>query len=151
MLPICRRYSKNSDDAYDILHDSFIKVYNHLADFKFYGSLEGWIKKIVIRTALNFYRNFSSQNETAGIEKYYGNVDLNPDILSDLTHQEIITKISKLPNCYRLVFNLFIVEGYSHKEVAEMLNIEESTSRIYLVKAKNILKCLLFELKCIII
>jgi RNA polymerase sigma factor (sigma-70 family) len=145
MLGISRRYARNYDDAKDILQDAFIKIFEKLAEFRNEGSLEGWILKTVIHTALNYYRKTSYSNEKAGLEKHYGASDVNPDIYACLTEKEIIAAISTLPDGYRMVFNLYAIEGYSHKEIAEMLGIDESTSRSQLFKARNILKEILLK------
>ena len=151
LFAICRRYAKNYDDAKDILQDAFIKIFNHLKDFRQQGSLEGWMRKTVIHTALNHYRNFSFRNEKAGIENRTNTIETDPDVIANLNEQDIVNAISSLPDGYRVVFNLYVVEGYSHKEIADILGIDESTSRSQLHKARNSLKELLLKTKNILL
>jgi RNA polymerase sigma-70 factor (ECF subfamily) len=151
MLSLSRRYARNLDDAKDILQDAFIKVFQHLADFKSAGSLEGWIRKTVVHTALNFYRKSAYKSEKPGLEKYQGAVEVDRGALDNLNEQDIIWAIATLPDGYRMVFNLYAIEGYSHKEIAEMLGIDESTSRSQLFKARNTLKEILLKTQNILI
>jgi RNA polymerase sigma factor (sigma-70 family) len=151
MLGVSHRYSRNRDDAYDVLQESFIKIFNHLADFKFQGSLEGWIRKTVVNTALNYYRKSSFQSEKSGLDKYQNSVEVDSEALDNLNEQDIVNAISTLPDGYRMVFNLYAIEGYSHKEIANLLEIDESTSRSQLFKARNSLKTLLFETQKILL
>jgi RNA polymerase sigma factor (sigma-70 family) len=151
MLAICRRYSRNYDDSKDILQDSFLKIFNNLSDFRNEGSLEGWIRKTVVHTALNYYRKTSFKNEKSGLEKHQGSTDIEPGAYESLNAQDIIDAISTLPDGYRMVFNLYAIEGYSHKEIAEMLDIDESTSRSQLFKARNTLKAILIKTQIILI
>ena len=145
MLAISRRYARTYDDAKDILQDSFVKIFQHLTDFRSEGSLEGWIRKIVVHTALNFYRKSAYKSEKPGLDKHHGTAEIEWSALDNLNEQDIIKAISTLPDGYRMVFNLYAIEGYSHKEIAEMLNIDESTSRSQLYKARNTLKILLLK------
>ena len=151
MLGVCRRYARNMDDAKDILQDSFIKIFNHLNDFRNEGSLEGWMRKIMVHTALNHYRNSSFKSEKSGLDKQQNAAEIDPDAMDNLNEQDIMNAISALPDGYRMVFNLYAVEGYSHKEIAEILGIDESTSRSQLFKARNILKAVLLKTKNIFV
>lgn len=135
---LCLKYSKNSDEAQDNLHDSFIEIFNSIKKYKGKGSFEGWIKRITINQAINKYKK----------ERPF-NIEINNDILEDTTVTEddldikldsILTCIQELPNQYRLVFNLYQLDNYSHKEIASLLNISESTSKSNLHRAKAILK-----------
>ena len=122
-----------------MLQDAFIKVYDHLGEFEFKGSLEGWIRRIVVHTALrNYQRTLRSQEQSGldGVEDY----PLEPSIYAHLHEKELLELIRQLPDGYRVVFNLYAIEGYSHKEISEMLDIEESTSRSQLVKARRMLQ-----------
>ena len=145
MLAVCHRYSRNYDDSKDILQDSFIKIFEHISDFRNSGSLEGWIRKTVVYTALNYYRKSSYKNEKTGMDKQQSSVEIEPDAYERLNEKDILDAISSLPDGYRMVFNLYAIEGYSHKEIAEMLDIDESTSRSQLFKARNTLKVILLK------
>jgi RNA polymerase sigma factor (sigma-70 family) len=151
MLGVCRRYSRNYDDSKDILQDAFIKIFKNLSEFRNEGSLEGWIRKIVVHTALNYYRKSSFKNEKTGLDKQQASAEIEPAAFESLNAQDIIAAISTLPDGYRMVFNLYAIEGYSHKEIAEMLDIDESTSRSQLFKARNTLKVILLKTQNILV
>ncbi|MBU1368302.1 MAG: RNA polymerase sigma factor [Bacteroidetes bacterium] len=136
MMIVCRRYAKNSYDAEDILQEGFIKVFRYLKDFKFNGSFEGWIRRIMITTALNFYkRKRIYQNETE--LTYLPEAIVNEqEVVSDIFHEEIMNLVNKLPKGYRSVFSLNSIEGYSHKEISQMLHISVNTSKSQLNRAR---------------
>ena len=139
MMAVCLRYTRHHMEAEDIMQDAFIKVFDNISKFQFKGSFEGWIRRIVVNTALKNYSKKSFQKEHIGIEQY-PEIPLDPNIYSDLYEEELLKLVEKLPDGYRLVFNLYVIEGYSHKEIAELLNIQESTSRSQLVKARKLLQ-----------
>lgn len=137
-------------EAEDILQEAFIKVYDNVAKFQFKGSFEGWIRRIVINTALKNYQKSSFQKERIGLEDY-DDRPIEPEAISLLQEEELLDLIEQLPDGYRVVFNLYAVEGYSHKEIAEMLGIGESTSRSQLVKARKMLKDRILKLQTIVL
>ena len=139
MLALCMRYARHKLEAEDIFHDAFIKVFTHLGDFGFQGSLEGWIRKIMVNTAVKYNLKKSISHENIGVENIQEE-SVIPEVFSILSEDELIKVISTLPDGYRMVFNLYAIEGYSHKEISEMLGIEESTSRSQLVKARRMLQ-----------
>ncbi len=144
MLTVCRRYTRHEMEAEDILQDALIKVYRNIEKFKFEGSFEGWIRRIVVNTALKNYKKSSVQKEQIGLESYQeGSMD--PQVIAKLGEEELMNLIARLPEGYRVVFNLYVVEGYSHKEIADMLQIQESTSRSQLVKARRMLQEMLIQ------
>lgn len=136
MYFVCLRYARHELEAQDILQDGFIKVFDHIGQFKFQGSLEGWIKRIMINTALNHIRKASFKNEQIGIEDYQDKV-VNSKAISNMSEKELLDAIQQMPDGYRVVFNLYVVEGYSHKEIGEMLKITESTSRSQLAISRK--------------
>lgn len=142
MLPVCKRYSNNSDDALDILHEGFIKVFRHISKYQAGTSIAAWIRRIMINTAIDYYRK-KSRKRTEDIETAYSVKSNDPDVLSQLSANEILAALQGLTFAYRSVFNLYVIEGYSHREVAERLGITESTSRSNLVKARSKLKAIL--------
>lgn len=148
MLPVCKRYSNNSDDALDILHEGFIKVFRHIAKYKSGTSLPAWIRRIMINTAIDYYRK-KSRKRTEDIDTAYGIKSGAPDVISTMSADEILAALQELTFAYRSVFNLYVIEGYSHREVAEQLGITESTSRSNLVKARTKLKAILQSRKII--
>ena len=140
MLGLCSRYSKNIMEAEDVMMEGFMIVYSKIKNYKGEGSFEGWIKRIMINTAINNYRsNFKHyfHYDVDEIEESIKTVNIN----TEKTDEKIIIKvIQSLPDGHRLVFNFYAVEGYSHKEIAEMLDIAESTSKSQLSKARKILR-----------
>jgi RNA polymerase sigma-70 factor (ECF subfamily) len=139
MMAICNRYCRHRLEAEDILQDSFVKVFTHLSDFEHNGSFEGWVRRIIINTAIKNNQKKSVTLEEIGLD-HIKEDSTDPDVFSHLSEEELIKLISALPDGYRMVFNLFAIEGFSHKEIGEMLHIEESTSRSQLVKARRILQ-----------
>jgi RNA polymerase sigma factor (sigma-70 family) len=139
MFAICLRYSRDQDEAKDNLQEGFIRVFGNLSSFKGTGSFEGWIRKIMINTALEKYRKYRklfSLDEDRGEEDL---VYVDP-IEGNITADELIRIIQDLTPQYRMVFNLYALEGYSHKEISQMLGISEGTSKSNLSRARTILQ-----------
>ena len=135
MYAVCLRYSNNREDAKDILQDGFIKVYNKLAQFSGKGSLEGWMKRVFINTALEHYRVNKIYMEQSDIE--YAIPQAQEDfIIEKISRKEILDIFGKLAPGYRSVLNLYAIEGYSHAEISEMLGISEGTSKSQLSRAR---------------
>ncbi len=139
MMTVCLRYTRHRMEAEDILQDAFIKVFDNIHRFESKGSFEGWIRRIVVNTALKNASRHSFQKEGIGMENVIESSEA-PSVFSKMTEDELLGLISQLPDGYRVVFNLYVIEGYSHKEIGETLGIEESTSRSQLVKARNALQ-----------
>ncbi len=135
MMGVCLRYASNEDEALDILHEGFIKVFKNLYRYHLGTSLSSWIRRIMVNTAIDHYRKMVRQR-TEDIETAYSLSISDADALSQLTEKEILQTVQELSPAYRAVFNLYVLEGFSHKEIAEMLDITESTSRSNLVKAR---------------
>jgi RNA polymerase sigma-70 factor (ECF subfamily) len=144
MMGVCLRYSDHKEDAMDILHEGFIKVFRHIAKYKPGTSLHAWIRRIMINTAIDYYRK-KNRRRTESIDDAYGLSDRTPGVISRMTEKEILSCIQLLTPAYRSVFNLYVIEGYSHREIAELLEISESTSRSNLVKARAKLRQILRE------
>ena len=141
MLGVCQRYAHNSGDAEDIVQDAFIKVFEKIHQFKNEGSFEGWVRKIVVNTALKKYTLIRYDKEVSGFEINDRNESsTEASAFSHLTEKELLLLINNLPDGYRLIFNLYVIEGYQHEEIAQMLKIQPGTSRSQLVKARNMLK-----------
>ncbi|MEQ1744268.1 MAG: RNA polymerase sigma factor [Saprospiraceae bacterium] len=136
MYAVCLRYARSSSDAADILQEGFVKVFTKLDQFQFQGSFEGWVRRIMINTALRTYQRQRFEYETSGYE-HLPEAPVEPDALASLSEAELLRLISRLPDGYRMVFNMVAIEGYSHAEVADMLGIQESTSRSQLTKARR--------------
>ena len=142
MMPLCQRYATNKEDALDILHEGFIKVFKHIKKYQMGTSLNAWIKRIMINTAIDYYRK-SVRRRTEDLDTAYSIKSKDPNAINFLAAEEIIECLHKLSPSYRAIFNLYVIEGYSHREIANQLNISESTSRSNLVKARSKLKALL--------
>ncbi len=148
MLGVSYRYARNTMDAEDIVQEAFIKVFKKLGQYKFQGSFEGWIRKIVVNTALKKYTLIRYDKEVSGYEiKEQDESVLEPSAYSHLSEKELLGLINNLPDGYKLVFNLYVIEGYQHEEIAEMLGIQAGTSRSQLVKARNMLKNQLLKMQ----
>ncbi|MDB5221962.1 MAG: polymerase, sigma-24 subunit, subfamily [Chitinophagaceae bacterium] len=141
MLGVCQRYARSTADAEDIVQDAFIKVFEKIYQFKSEGSFEGWIRKIVVNTALKKYTVIRYDKEVSGYEVTDRNESpMEASAYSHLNEKELLGMINNLPDGYRLIFNLYVIEGYQHEEIAQMLKIQPGTSRSQLVKARNMLK-----------
>lgn len=140
MYAVCLRYANNADDAQDLLQEGFIKVYRNLGKYRGDGSFEGWIRRIFVNTSIEYFRKKSavltglSEREEKTIE------DADISALDQLAEKDIIRFIQELSPGYKTVFNLYVVEGYSHREIADMLGISEGTSKSQLARAKGILQ-----------
>lgn len=148
MLGVCNRYARNGADAEDILQDAFIKVFDKIHQFKFEGSFEGWIRRIVVNTALKKYSLRRYEKEVVGYEiKDRDESSMEPSAYSHLSEKDLLDLINSLPDGYRVIFNLYVIEGFQHDEIAEMLGIQPGTSRSQLVKARNMLQKQILELQ----
>jgi RNA polymerase sigma-70 factor (ECF subfamily) len=140
MYAVCLRYASKRIQADDILQEAFIKVFRFLPTFRFTGSFEGWIRKIVVRIALDHIQKYAEKWEEMD-ENLSEEYKIVPDdAISNLSVQELQAMIQELPEGKRIIFNLYAFEGYSHKEIAEMLNISVMTSKAQYSKAKKILQ-----------
>ena len=140
MYAVCLRYANDADEAKDILQDGFIKVFLNLKQFNYKGSFEGWIRRIIVNTALEKFRD-KNYLFAVHMERGYEKDDKEYDhIISDLSANDLLKLIQELSPQYRMVFNLYAIEGYSHKEICDILNIKEGTSKSNLSRAREILK-----------
>ncbi|NMC98766.1 MAG: sigma-70 family RNA polymerase sigma factor [Bacteroidales bacterium] len=146
MLTVCMRYSKNKEEAYDILQEGFVKVFNKLKNFEKKGSLEGWIRRIMANTAIDHIRKkkdfYLSSDELFEMDNLVddSNDESELDELLQMKADVIITFVQKLSPAYRTVFNMYVIENMTHQEIADYLNISVGTSKSNLAKAKNNLK-----------
>ncbi len=144
---IAYRYMGNADESNDVIQEAFVKIYKNLDKYSFKGSFEGWMKRIVVNCCLEYmakHKKVKFESETVLLNTSSSNWELP---ISDMSVQEIVEMVNKLPIGYRTVFNLNVIEGYSHKEIGEQLGISESASRSQLTKAKAKLKELLKEIE----
>ncbi|MEM6719698.1 MAG: RNA polymerase sigma factor [Bacteroidota bacterium] len=138
MLSVCRYYISNVHDAEEIMLSGFFKVFTQLKTYQNKGSFEGWIRRIMIRESISFLRKKNPLVMVDEIESYTKITDCEMDVNAGV--EEIQKAIDALPKGYRIVFNLYEIEGYKHQEIAEMLNISVSTSKTQLFKAKKTLQ-----------
>ena len=139
MLGIARRYAYTIPEAEDILQEAFVKVFEHLSEFRAGGSLEGWIRRIVVTTAINYWRTgqLRRASEAGPLAEDLENVSVSPVALTGLDVAEVLKLIEELPHGCRVVLLLYAVDGYSHSEISELLGIRESTSKAQLSKARK--------------
>ncbi|HNQ69489.1 MAG TPA: sigma-70 family RNA polymerase sigma factor [Bacteroidales bacterium] len=150
MMSLCLRYAKDKDEAKDYLHDGFIKVFEKIVNFKHTGSIEGWIRRIIVNNIIDCIRK---KNKVGFSDADNNLVNLTDDSEEDnekmnminISAGKIIELIQELSPAYKTVFNLYVIEEYSHKEIAEMLNISIGTSKSNLAKAKGKLKSMYIE------
>ena len=149
MLGVCLRYTKDREDAVDVLQDGFIKVFANIKSFESTGSFEGWVRKIMVNTAIDFYRRNKKMITYANSEYVEANAEnvmeeANPDEeYLNISPDEIMVAVQQLTPAYRTVFNMYVVDEYTHKEIAEQLGINEGTSKSNFAKAKMNLKKIL--------
>ena len=140
MYGICLRFAADRAEADDILQEGFIRVFTHLKDFRGDGSLEGWVRRTVVNTAINFYKKRVKRGLPADLSYVKEVMDDSSQIIDQLAAEELMKLISSLPDGYRTVFNLNVIEGYTHKEIGEMLDISENTSKSQLSRARTSLQ-----------
>ena len=139
MYAVCLRYSSNSDDAQDLLQDGFIKVFKNLDKYRGDGSFEGWIRRIFVNTSIEHFRKKIKINSVADSNEIQIE-DKGWNAFETLAEKDIINIVQELSPGYRQVFNMYVIEGYSHKEIGEILGISEGTSKSQLARSKAILK-----------
>jgi len=139
MYGVCLRYAANAEEAEDILQEGFIKIFKKLDSFRKEGSFEGWIRRVFVNTAIEHFRRKKYLQPIT--DKEENTLEgKNFSALDDLAEKDILALIRELSPGYRTVFNLYVVEGYTHKEIADMMNISEGTSKSQLSRAKVILQ-----------
>lgn len=140
MFGICLRFTRNKMEAEDVLQDGFIKIFTYLKDYRKEGSLEGWVRRTMINTAINYYKKKVKRFNEMDIDQAdYVKFD-DESVLDKLSANELLSLIQELPDGYRMVFNLSVIEGYTHREIGEKLKISENTSKSQLSRARNVLQ-----------
>jgi RNA polymerase sigma-70 factor (ECF subfamily) len=149
MLGVCYRFGRNREDAEDMLQEGFIKVFSQIHQFRGQGALEGWIRRIIVHTCINILKKNKKFTDSVDLI-HAGNMYLNENnIPSILETKEVVESVKQLPIGYRTVLNLYAIEGFNHKEISKMLDIEESTSRSQYTRAKAMLEDILIKKKII--
>lgn len=139
MFGVCLRYARDVAEAEDNLQEGFIKVFANLKSFRNEGSFEGWVRRIIINVSLEKIRKQHLMYPVEDVSKY-DSVNFSDDVIAKISADDLIRLIQELPPRYRLVFNLYVVEGYSHQEIAEEMSITEGTSKSNLARAREIMK-----------
>jgi len=140
IMGLCRRYTKNKEEAEDVFQEAFIRIFQNIYQLNDIESLTPWIKRIAVNAAVNYYHKNKRHHHYSDYLEYDNQNDDYEAMLSQLNDETLIALINDLPDGYRVVFNLNVVEGYSHAEIGELLNISEVTSRSQLNRAKQTLK-----------
>ena len=147
MLGVCYRFAKNREDAEDMLQEGFIKIFTQIHQYRNEGALEGWIRRIVVHTCINVLKKNKKFSESVDII-HASSIHVREDMIPSIMQaKQVVECIRMLPLGYRTVLNLYAIEGYSHKEIAAMLEIEESTSRSQYTRAKAMLEDILVKKK----
>ena len=137
MYGVCLRYANDADTAKDYLQEAFIRVFNHLGQYRFEGSLEGWVRRVVVNTALEKLRRNDVLKNTTELEVLRGTTSHQASPVDQFSERELLGLIQSLPPGFRTVFNLYAIEGYSHQEIGKMLNISEGTSKSQYARARQ--------------
>jgi len=141
MYNVCLRFSRSGHEAEEILQEGFIKVFSALHQYRDEGSFEGWVRKIMVNTALQRYRKRASMHAVVSLDLTEElPVPEEDDVVTRLTAKELLGMVQELPPAYRMVFNLYVFEGYQHKEIASLLSISEGTSKSNLHDARRWLR-----------
>ena len=149
MLAVCYRYAHNREDAEDMLQEGFIKVFSQIHTFQNKGAFEGWVRRIMVHTCINNLKKNKRFNESVDII-YASSVQVREESIPSIVQaKQVVECIRLLPIGYRTVLNLYAIEGYSHKEIGEILEIEESTSRSQYTRARQMLEEILIKKKII--
>ncbi len=149
MLSVCYRFSNNREDAEDMLQEGFIKIFTQINSFQNKGAFEGWVRKIIIHTCINFLKKNKKFKESIDLDEATYLAIKEETVPSIMQARQVVECIRLLPIGYKTVLNLYALEGYSHKEIADILDIEESTSRSQYTRAKVMLESILLKKKII--
>lgn len=148
MMVVCMRYTYDRDEARDVLHEGFMKVFRNLHKYSKGTNLGAWIRRIMINTSIDHYRKMAKRPNLVEINHAVHEIDVQ-DVVSDMSAEEILGMVQKLSPAYRTVFNLYVIEGYPHKEVGKMLGISEGTSKSNLAKARSKLQQMILKSRMI--
>lgn len=142
LMAICMRYARNREEAEDLLQDGFIRIFDYLHQYRCEGSLEGWARRVMVTTCINHTRTRHRELEKEGIDEYHEQTlgDGFTDYSVRFELKELLAMVTELPDQYRTVFNLFVIDGYNHQEIADMLGISVGSSKSNLSRARAILQ-----------
>lgn len=140
MLGVCCRYATDRMEAEDMLQNGFIRVFQKMDDYRGDGSFEGWIRRIMVHSSIEYYRKHHKMMQVVELDDAHSHASTNPLATAKLAAADLLHLIQQLPPGYRIVFNLFAIEGYTHKEIADMTGITEGASKSQLSRARTVLK-----------
>jgi RNA polymerase sigma factor (sigma-70 family) len=140
MLGVCMRYAVDKMEAEDMLQNGFIKVFNKINDYRGEGAFEGWVHRIMVHTSIEYYRKYHKMVQIVDMDSSGNEPSVDPLAASNLGVKDLLALIQQLPPGYRMVFNLYAIDGYSHKEIGEIMTITEGASKSQLSRARTILK-----------
>ncbi len=140
MFVVCQRYSKTREEAEEVLQEGFVKMFEHIQQYKFAGSFEGWVRKIMVNCALQRFRKKTPLHAVINIDDTGREYSDAENISAQISAKELLVLVQQLPPAYQMVFNLYVFEGLKHREIAEMLGISEGTSKSNLSDARVILQ-----------
>jgi RNA polymerase sigma-70 factor (ECF subfamily) len=149
LFGICYRYAYNKEDAEDMLQEGFIKIFSRITSFENKGNFEGWMKRVIVHTCINYLKKNQKFNDHITLENAQNLEAKEEGIASKLLGKQVIECLRLMPIGYRTVINMYAIEGFSHKEIADILEIEESTSRSQFIRGKNFLESILVKKKII--
>lgn len=139
-MMVCLRYCKDRDEAEDVLQEGFLRVFKYLDQYRNEGAFEGWMRKIMVNSALRKYEQLIKQQPILGLEGFEDTNATIPEVYAQLSSKDLLALVQQLPPACRMVFNLYAFEGMKHREIAEMLGISEGTSKSNLSDARTLLK-----------
>ena len=140
MLGVCLRYANDRMEAEDMMQNGFIRVFQKMADYRGEGSFEGWVRRIMVHSSIEYYRKYHKMVQLVDIEDAAGHTSVDAQATSTLAANELMALIQQLAPGYRIVFNLYAIEGFSHREIAEITGISEGASKSQLSRARSVLK-----------
>jgi len=140
MMGVCLRYAVDRMEAEDMLQNGFIRVFQKISDYRGDGSFEGWVRRIMVHSSIEYYRKHHKMMQLVDVDDVGEEQSVNPIALANLDAKDLMLLIQKLSPGYRMVFNLYAIEGYSHKEIAAIVGITEGASKSQLSRARTILK-----------
>ncbi|MCD4790486.1 MAG: sigma-70 family RNA polymerase sigma factor [Bacteroidales bacterium] len=146
MLGICLRYCSSKDEAEDVMLDGFMNIFSKMKLYNKRGSFEGWMKRVIVNTAIDNFRKNKKHYYHSDIDDFENELVIEANLLESFSAKEILNTVQQLSEGYRIVFNLFAIEGYSHQEIADMLGISINTSKTQLFKARKLLQKKLIEM-----
>jgi RNA polymerase sigma factor (sigma-70 family) len=144
-MGICMRYTKSRDEALEVVNDGFLKVFTKGEQYDSKYPFKAWFRRIIVNTALDFYRSQQKHYYHENIEEAYEVSSGDSSPVSQLNHEELIGMVQQLPNGYRMVFNLFVIDGYSHEEISNQLDISVGTSKSNLSRAREVLRKMILK------